>query len=105
MEVGLTKDQIDQVSEIYENENLLGERCPICLEEFIIKSVVENVNENIDIDIEKDDQENQDQRDTNKRRLKCGHIFCDVCIITWLNKHKKCPYCQIDLEDKFLIKN
>ena len=63
------------------------------------------MNENIDIDIEKDDQENQDQRDTNKRRLKCGHIFCDVCIITWLNKHKKCPYCQIDLEDKFLIKN
>ena len=56
VEVGLTKDQIDQVSEIYENENLLGERCPICLEEFIIKSVVENVNENIDIDIEKDDQ-------------------------------------------------
>jgi hypothetical protein len=98
VEVGLTKDQIDQVSEIYENENLLGERCPICLEEFIIKSVT--VNENIDIE-----KDNQDQRDTNKRRLKCGHIFCDVCIITWLNKHKKCPYCQIDLEDKFLIKN
>lgn len=98
VEVGLSKDQIDQVSEIYENENLLGERCPICLEEFIIKSVVGDVN----IDIEKDDQ---DEKDTTKRRLKCGHIFCDVCILTWLNKHKKCPYCQIDLEDKFLIKN
>jgi len=101
VEVGLNKDQIDQVSEIYENENLLGERCPICLEEFIINSVAGNTN----IDNENNDQENEDKKDTSKRRLKCGHIFCDVCIITWLNKHKKCPYCQIDLEDKFLIKN
>jgi hypothetical protein len=113
VEVGLTKDQIDQVSEIYENENLLGERCPICLEEFIIKSVTvnenidnENIdNENIDNENIEREKENEDKKDTNKRRLKCGHIFCDVCIITWLNKHKKCPYCQIDLEDKFLIKN
>jgi len=98
VEVGLTNEQINEISEIYENENLLGERCPICLEEFVIKPEIGP--DNIEEDHEEENGENQ--KDTIKRRLKCSHIFCNPCIIKWLGKHKKCPCCQVDLEDKFL---
>lgn len=32
----------------------------------------------------------------------CKHYFCRDCIITWLAKHKRCPVCMVDLEEKNL---
>lgn len=29
---------------------------------------------------------------------KCGHIFCDSCINTWLKKFKTCPLCRFKLD-------
>lgn len=78
VEIGLTIDQINEVSTLEEKTDDNLNKCPICLEELK------------DCD--------------NPRRLKCTHVFCNICILKWLEKHKKCPYCQIDLEDKFLFK-
>tara|TARA_R110002167_G_scaffold118822_1_gene295636 strand:- start:487 stop:987 length:501 start_codon:yes stop_codon:yes gene_type:complete len=39
--------------------------CPICLDDF-----------------------------TTGNLLKCSHIFCKKCILTWLQKNKQCPYCR-----------
>lgn len=82
VELGFTKEQIDEVSiinDIEDEVNIIDEICPICLD-----------------DINKCEK---------VRRLKCNHIFCDLCISTWLERKKKCPYCQINLEDNFLLKN
>ena len=27
-------------------------------------------------------------------KLECGHNFCDICLITWFQNNKNCPYCQ-----------
>lgn len=35
-------------------------------------------------------------------QLICSHIFCTPCISKWLSINKKCPVCNIDLEDKLL---
>jgi hypothetical protein len=24
----------------------------------------------------------------------CGHMYCDVCLLSWLSKNKSCPYCR-----------
>lgn len=81
VEVGLTQDEIAKVSYTLthdETEQLEEERCPVCLEQFI-------------------------QNDTkNIVRLSCNHLFCQSCINKWLTKHKKCPCCQVDLEEKFI---
>lgn len=26
--------------------------------------------------------------------LKCGHMYCSHCLLTWLNNHKTCPMCR-----------
>lgn len=81
VEIGLTDDEISQVSDIVEkhtNDN--EEMCSICLEKF-------------DVII-------ADKKDL--RKLKCTHTFCDECILKWLKKHKKCPLCQTDLEDTYI---
>lgn len=30
----------------------------------------------------------------SKRSLKCGHIFCKICINKWLKKSNNCPNCR-----------
>lgn len=35
-------------------------------------------------------------------QLLCSHVFCSPCISKWLSISKKCPVCNIDLEDKLL---
>lgn len=30
---------------------------------------------------------------------KCNHLFCRVCITTWLRDHAKCPLCRTSLSD------
>lgn len=37
--------------------------------------------------------------DTKYRITLCNHIVCDHCLSTWLNISKKCPSCNINLED------
>ena len=27
----------------------------------------------------------------------CYHVFCSVCLETWMNRKKSCPTCQLDL--------
>jgi hypothetical protein len=73
VEVGLSDDQVARVTRAIE-ENTAKEACPICLEQD--HGVV--------------------------RVIKCGHRFCNACIVRWLQTHKKCPCCIVDLEDKFL---
>lgn len=33
------------------------------------------------------------------RKLICNHIYCKPCIDTWLSSHKRCPVCNVDLEE------
>ena len=75
VEVGLSFEEIEKVSCIIDDIN--DDKCPICLERY----------QDIDCKI---------------RRLKCNHPYCDTCITRWLSKNKRCPCCQIDLEDAFL---
>jgi hypothetical protein len=109
VEVGLTIEQIEKISEIYESNNFdENDRCPICLESFLEKennlNIIENQqNEKIENNLIVEDRQIE-EKDVKKqlRRLKCSHIFDDLCIVKWLKKHKKCPCCQTDLEEKFL---
>jgi hypothetical protein len=34
------------------------------------------------------------------RELICSHTYCDECISKWLSTSKRCPVCNVDLEDK-----
>ena len=55
------------------------EPCPICFEPI----------KNIDNIIETD----------------CKHIFCESCIRLWLEEHKLCPYCRMNITNNKLIIN
>jgi len=61
--------------------SLIGEEsCPICFEP------IKDVDNLIETD--------------------CNHIFCESCIRLWLEEHKLCPYCRMNiLEDKLIINN
>ena len=41
-------------------------------------------------------------KDSNNecRELICTHKYCDGCISRWLSTSKRCPVCNIDLEEK-----
>lgn len=43
-------------------------------------------------------QEELSERDS-KRKTLCGHIFSSELLEEWLHDNKKCPVCQIDLEE------
>lgn len=83
VEVGLTEDQLQEVSYsstkadelVVNNEDV----CPIC-QENILALIKESKPACI---------------------LACGHIYCDSCIKHWLGSHKKCPVCMVDLEDAY----
>lgn len=75
VEVGV--DNIDTVSSVIPKEEVNSDDiCTICLDKIIDKG-----NEGV-------------------RKLICSHTYCDGCITQWLAKSKKCPVCNIDLEDK-----
>lgn len=75
VEVGI--DNIDAVSAcIPKQEISADDNCTICLDKMI-------------------DKENE-----RFRKLLCGHKYCDGCITQWLAKSKKCPVCNVDLQDK-----
>ena len=48
-----------------------GKDCPICLEELVVGS--------------------------EAACMPCSHVFHDLCIVTWLNKKKRCPCCRFKL--------
>lgn len=31
------------------------------------------------------------------RKLRCGHVFHELCLRQWLEEHSTCPYCRADL--------
>ena len=36
----------------------------------------------------------------------CSHVFCESCIRMWLEEHKTCPFCRMNIiEDKLIINN
>lgn len=76
VEVGVSN--LDNVSKII-NKDVLdeGTTCPICIED--IK-----------------------QSDDNCRKLICSHKYCDGCISKWLSTSKRCPVCNVDLDEKAL---
>lgn len=77
VEIGLTKEEIDQVTSKIDFVEHTDDSCPICLEEY--------------------------RTSKNKvRELLCTHSFCDGCISEWFSKHKQCPCCKIDMEDVYL---
>lgn len=40
----------------------------------------------------------QDIAEGEIRETVCGHMFCGVCISTWLKSSKKCPVCMAELQ-------
>jgi len=34
-----------------------------------------------------------------RKITRCKHLFCGPCIETWLEKHKTCPVCKVDVTD------
>jgi len=55
------------------------DKCPICFENFT--TIINDTNNFI------------------RKTKKCKHSFCNICITTWLEKHKSCPMCKIDLTE------
>lgn len=39
-----------------------------------------------------------------KKRTKCQHEFCEVCLDKWLEKENTCPICRTIISDKIIIK-
>lgn len=83
VEIGLTENQLKEVSytSLSKNELILekDDICPICQE---------NLCDTIDAD-------------NPVTMLACSHMYCETCINKWLIKHKKCPVCNVDLEDAY----
>jgi len=73
VEIGV--EDINAVSELLvENQEYDPDQiCPICQDTFLSTGDV-------------------------RRKLICNHIYCDTCITKWLENHKKCPVCNVELE-------
>lgn len=76
VEVGVSN--INDVSKLIDKNTLDdGTICSICIE-----------------DIKK--------TNNNCRELICSHKYCDECISKWLSTSKRCPVCNVDLDEKLL---
>ncbi|XP_043523537.1 RING finger and transmembrane domain-containing protein 2 isoform X2 [Frieseomelitta varia] len=38
-------------------------------------------------------------------RLQCKHIFCETCVLTWLNREYSCPLCRAIIADDLLYRD
>ena len=39
------------------------------------------------------------KKNMTKYKLECGHeCFHKACILEWINKNPKCPYCNYDIQ-------
>ena len=70
LQKGLTPERIRQFDHLEADESLVGERCPVCMEEFKIGR--------------------------NMIRLDCDgrHLFCQACIEGWFANHRTCLICR-----------
>lgn len=41
-------------------------------------------------------------KDKESIETECNHIFCNSCIKIWLEQHKQCPYCRMNLKNETL---
>jgi hypothetical protein len=46
----------------------------------------------------------EDSTDNCRCKLVCGHIFHIECISNWINNSNNCPYCNKDIECRWIIK-
>ncbi|CAM9340270.1 unnamed protein product [Phaeothamnion confervicola] len=37
-------------------------------------------------------------------RITCGHVFHEACVDVWLEAHRTCPLCTVDLDDLAIAK-
>lgn len=72
-------DEVAPATIFVKNKNNEETKCPVCFEEF------KNIEKKSDNFIRKINL--------------CKHKFCSECITTWLEKHKSCPICKIELEE------
>jgi hypothetical protein len=76
VEVGVS--DVNNVSSVLDEAPEDFTRCPVCQE---TAEELEEAGSNV------------------YRKTLCGHAFCDACLSSWLEKHKKCPVCMQDLQD------
>lgn len=75
VDVGVS--DIDKVSKIVKKDTLSDDTtCPVCME---------NIKEAENI--------------TDCRELVCKHIYCNDCIVKWLKTNKRCPVCNLDIDE------
>lgn len=66
----------EKILEAIEADSCKDEMCPICQDTF--GEIVETI----------------------PVKTVCGHLFCKACISKWVSKHKNCPICQVDMEER-----
>lgn len=75
VEVGVS--DIETVSKVISKDSLETDViCPICMDK--IKTLKDEC-----------------------RELVCTHKYCDPCISKWLSTNKRCPVCNVDVEEKY----
>lgn len=65
------KDIIPGYKRISKNDNIIGEKCPVCCEIY--------------------------KAGEYKRELNCKHVFHKKCVDKWLKNNPNCPNCRKDL--------
>ena len=79
------------------NKKIFTENCAICLEKFILKTEIENV------DIEEKTSKKAKLIDNKGdiSTLNCGHQFHTNCIAKWMEKKNDCPLCRQKINPKY----
>lgn len=62
---------VPRYKQIKSGDNLIGQQCSICQEEYKIKEF--------------------------KRELECKHMFHKKCVDKWLKTHLTCPFCRCSI--------
>ena len=79
------------------NKKIFTENCAICLEKFIIKTEIENV----DIEEKTGKETKLIDNKGDISTLDCGHQFHTNCIAKWMEKKNDCPLCRQKINPKY----
>ena len=79
------------------NKKIFTENCAICLEKFIIKTEIENV----DIKEKTGKKTKLIDNKGDISTLDCGHQFHTNCIAKWMEKKNDCPLCRQKINPKY----